>query len=194
MRIPTMALGLCIFAIGVGAAAAEEGHRELGAHEHGRGSFNVAVEGKRVSIELEVPGVDIVGFEHAPGTPAQTAAVESAKGRLKEPLALFRLPVAAGCRVVEASVEIESGDHDHDDRGKGKSEKGPPEKGAEHTAFHAQYVLECTAPGAITSIEFAYFAAFSGAQKLDVAIVTAKGQSTFEVTRDKPRLDLTGMM
>jgi hypothetical protein len=197
MRFLVIATAVCILGVGtiVVGAAEKDGHRELGAHEHGRGSFNLAVEGKRVSIELEVPGVDIVGFEHAPSTPAQITAVDKAKVQLGAPLALFKLPAAAGCRVSEASVEVETGGHDHDhDKAHGKSDKADAKKEVKHTEFHAQYVLECSAPGAITSIDFAYFGAFAGAQKLDVAIVTAKGQSKFEVTRDKPRLDLSGMM
>ena len=46
----------------------------------------------------------------------------------------------------------------------------------------------------MTAIEFGYFRAFAGAQKLDVNVITPKGQSKFEVTRAKPRLDLAGMM
>jgi len=41
---------------------------------------------------------------------------------------------------------------------------------------------------------FDYFNAFAGAQELDISIITPKGQSSFEVTRDKPSLDLTGIM
>ena len=42
----------------------------------------------------------------------------------------------------------------------------------------------------LTSIEFPYFRKFSGAEELEVNLVTAKGQSKFEVKRSKPRIDL----
>ena len=169
--------------------AAEE-HRELGAHEHGRGTLNIAVEGNKVTMELEVPGVDIVGFEHAAKTDREKAAVETAKTQLAAPLALFALPAAAACRVTEATVEVEIGEHDHD------AKAGPTAaKEGGHSEFHVQYVLECAAPGNITAIEFSYFRAFAGAQKLDVNVITPKGgQSKFEVTRASPRLSLAGMM
>ena len=64
----------------------------------------------------------------------------------------------------------------------------------EHSQFHAQYTLECKTPANITAIEFDYFRAFAGAQKLEVNLITPKGQTKFEVTRAKPRLDLAGMM
>ena len=31
-----------------------------------------------------------------------------------------------------------------------------------HAEFHAQYALECAAPGNLTAIEFGYFRAFAG--------------------------------
>ncbi len=41
---------------------------------------------------------------------------------------------------------------------------------------------------------FEYFNVFAGAQELDVSVVSPKGQSSYEVKRDKPSLDLTGIM
>ncbi|MDH4983163.1 DUF2796 domain-containing protein [Hyphomicrobium sp. D-2] len=72
-------------------------HRELGAHVHGRGTFNIAIEGSRVALELKAPGMDIVGFESAPTSDAQKAAVEKAKATLAKPLELFRS--ARRCRL-----------------------------------------------------------------------------------------------
>jgi hypothetical protein len=46
----------------------------------------------------------------------------------------------------------------------------------------------------MTAIEFGYFRAFAGAQKLDVNVITPKGQSKFEVTRSNPNLSLAGMI
>jgi hypothetical protein len=169
-------------------------HRELGAHEHGRGTLNIAVEGQRVSMELEVPGVDIVGFEHAAKTRLQKSAVDKAKKQLAVPQPLFQLPPSAGCVVEEAKVEIETGAHDHD----GAKQKADERKGSAeheergHSEFHAQYIFTCKSPASITAIEFGYFRIFPGAQKLDVNLITAKGQSKFEVTRARPRIDLAG--
>ena len=56
------------------------------------------------------------------------------------------------------------------------------------------YALDCAKPAALTSIAFDYFGSFAGAQKLTVNVVGDKGQNTYEVTRDKPSLDLGGIM
>jgi hypothetical protein len=189
-----------------GAGLAQE--RQLGAHEHGRGTLNIALEGARLSMELEAPGMDIVGFEHAPSTDKQKAAVEFAKRRLAAPQALFELPAAAGCVPKETKVAIEAEDHDHGEEHGHDAAKGPDAKrgadkdhhdsadhaGHEHSAFRAEYAFDCKAPASLTAIAFGYFEAFAGAQKLDVTVVTPKGQNRFEVSRAKPRLDLGGVM
>jgi len=177
--------GLVLACLCLHTAAAQE-RREMGAHQHGHGTLNIAIEGPRVSMELQVPGDDIVGFEHAAKTKAQRAAVDKAKGQLAEPLSLFNLPRAAGCVVKESTVKIEGGE----------GAKGAKDKGADqdHSEFHAVYTLECSAPANLKSVEFPYFRTFKGAEELDVNIITATGQNKFEVTRRKPRVDLSGLM
>jgi hypothetical protein len=183
MRVAAvLAFGLGIMA---SPASSPAQHRELGAHEHGQGTLNVAVEGNRITMELEVPGADIVGFEHAARTRQQKAAVEKAKKQLLAPQALFKLSSTAGCTVGAASVELESGGHDDTKKGEHKDA---------HSEFHAQYTFDCQMPASLTSIEFDYFRAFAGAQRLNVNVITPKGQTKFEVSRRKPRIDLGGMM
>ena len=89
------------------SAAAEE-HRQLGAHVHGHGRLNIAIEDKTVSIELEAPGADIVGFEHEAATRAQRAAIEKAKATLAAGLSLFTPAAAAGCTQNASKVSIEA--------------------------------------------------------------------------------------
>lgn len=165
--------------------ALAEDRREAGAHEHGHGRLDIAIEGNRVSMALDVPGADIVGFEHEAKTAEQKAKVEKAKTTLSAPLAVFALPADAGCKLAEAKVEFgaeEKGEH---------AEKHKEHKDEEHhSAVHAEYALDCAAPEKITSIEFKYFDLFPRAEELDVNLATQKGQTTYEVTRDKPSIKL----
>jgi hypothetical protein len=197
---------LAVVSLASAPARAEEEHRELGAHEHGHGTLNIAVEDKRVSMELEVPGMDIVGFEHEATTDDQKAALNKAKAELSKPLTLFKLPASADCSVEEAKVAIEAehehedGDHDHakaeehDEHEKHADADHDADEHEGHNAFHVTYALDCAKPASLTSITFDYFKAFSGAQRLTVNVVTAKAQNAYEVSRDKPELDLGGMM
>jgi pyruvate/2-oxoglutarate dehydrogenase complex dihydrolipoamide acyltransferase (E2) component len=158
-------------------------------------------------MELEAPGVDIVGFEHAANTDKQKAAVEAAKKQLAAPQGLFQLSAAAGCLLKETKVEIEDGG-EHEREAKSHSDKEHAHKGDEkgdkhdapkadddaHSGFKAEYAFECKAPAALADIGFDYFKVFAGAQTLDVTVITPKGQSKFEVSRAKPRIDLGGIM
>jgi hypothetical protein len=199
LAAPWLAAGLGLAATaGIGAAQ----HRQVDAHEHGRGTLNIAIEGTRLSMELEAPGADIVGFEHKAKTEQQKAAIEKAEQQLMVGEELFRLPAAAGCVLQTSGASLEGHAHDHDarDQGKGHGKDHGHHDGkanhadSEHSGFRAEYVFDCKAPASLTSIVFDYFKVFAGAQKLDVTVITPKGQTKFEVSRAKPRLDLGGMM
>lgn len=195
-------LATVVVTLGLGSAIAAEPNREQGAHQHGHGRFNMAIEKGTVSIELEAPGSDIVGFEHPPKTAAEKKAVEAAKAQLKDALKLFGLPKDAGCRVTKTDIDVHGAgdDHKHDhgahDRG-AKDAKAPPAKADEtppaHTEFHAQYTLTCSKPSAITGLDFAFFAAFPGAQELEVVAISDKGQVKAEATRKAPKVSLPGL-
>lgn len=165
-------------------------HRGLGAHQHGHGTLNIAAEGRALRMELEVPGDDIVGFEHAAATEDEKARLDSAKAALARPLDVVKLPDAAKCTVKNAEVTMEDEHHEHEPEGAG----APHELEAQHTAFHVEAVLDCAAIDQLTAMDFAYFKRFTNAQSLTVTIIAPNGQSTFEATRDKPVIDLGGLM
>ena len=190
---PMLAAGLgaaVLASAGIGSAQ----HREVEAHEHGRGSLNIAIEGGRVSMELEAPGVDLVGFEHAAKSDKQKAAVEAAKNLLAAPQGLFKLPAAAGCALKETKVELEGADEGHAAKGHDHKDGDKSDHAADHSGFRAEYAFDCAAPQGLTGIVFDYFKAFAGAQRLDVTVITPRGQSKFEVSRAKPHIDLGGIM
>jgi hypothetical protein len=189
--------------------------RQLDAHEHGVGQLDIAIDGQQIAMELHAPGADIVGFEYAAESPKDLAAVDAAVAKLSAPLALFVLPEAAGCSIVEASAGLESeeeheehGDEHadderaHDEHAKDEhGEHGHDEDGHDvhadesgHTEFHAEYLLNCAEPSAITGIDFAYFGSFPNALEVEVQIITETGATSFEVERDAPTLDLTGLL
>ncbi len=254
--------------------------------------MNIAVDGKKFLIGLEVPGMDIVGFEHEPSTPKERAAIPDAKAKLANALALFKPEAKARCVLHQVKVSLEAGnegepgketkdaapapaskpkeagredkpeqspehgqeqkaqpaggqEHDHGKETKGtgpaaapaskpeeagredKPEQSPEhgqeqkaqpaggqehehnqgqgqkataeighedEAGHHHSEFHAEYALTCRAPQKLTSMTFEYFKVFPATQELEVNVVTPKGQSSHQVKRDKPTLDLTGIM
>lgn len=187
MRLHQSIFIAAAFVAGIPAMAADE-HRELGAHEHGVGRLNIAIEGKRISMELEVPGADIVGFEHEASTKEQKAAVRKAKSTLEGALNVFKLPVEAKCKLAEAKVKIEAEDHDHEHDKAEAKHKEKEDDGDHHSQFHATYAIDCAAPEKVTGIDFKYFELFASARKLDLNVVTEGGQSHYQVSREQPQL------
>ena len=173
-----------------------ESVRQLGPHQHGHGSLNLAVEGQTVQMALEVPGADIVGFEYEATTAEDQGKVQAAEEKLAQPLALFVLPRNAGCKVTSAKVVIareSETDHDaHEHEENAHAEADGHE--AEHSEFHAEYALTCSNVAAITTISFPYFDAFPNSEELAVTLITEKSQEAFEVNREHALIDIRGMM
>ena len=180
---------LAVLALASGATAQET--RELGAHEHGHSTLDVAFEGNEVSIDLEAPGADIVGFEHEPGSAEDREKVDAAIASLADPLSLFVMPDAAGCSVTDASTEVVYG-HGEGEEHENHEGEGEMEGGEGHSEFQASYRLRCDDPGAIDGIDFAFFETFPNAEELDIQMVSDAGSTGLEVTRDDPTLDLAG--
>jgi hypothetical protein len=202
-----MKQALSFIALVAALPALAEETRQLGAHEHGVGTLDIAIEGRTVGMAFEAPGADIVGFEYAATSDADLATIAQALAALSAPLDLFVMPDAAGCAVVDAKAELEGEDghdehhddhgdddheehaeHDHDDHG--HDDHADHANDAGHTAFHATYRLTCDTPDALTAINFAYFQTFPNAQEVEVQIITGSGAQAFEVERAAPLLDL----
>ena len=198
--IRAIAVTATILALSAAHAVAEP-VRQLGPHQHGHGTLNLAVEGQTVQMEFEVPGADIVGFEYEATTAEDQAKVKAAEEKLARPLALFVLPGNAGCKVTSAKVavaresEADHDAHEHEDEAHaGTEEHDSEEHEAQHSEFHADYALSCSDVAAITTISFPYFDAFPNSEELAVTLITEKSQKGFEVTREHAVIDIRGMM
>jgi len=121
--------------------------RHLGAHEHGVGQLDIAIDAGQIAMALHAPGADIVGFEYAAQSAEDTAKVEDAIASLTQPLQLFVIPQAAGCEVTQASAALESegghDDHDHDahedEHGHGDHDQDAHEDEHDHDAHKDEH-------------------------------------------------------
>ncbi len=178
------------------AMAGDNDRREAGAHEHGRGTLNIALDGNRLLLELEAPGDDLLGFEHEAHSAAEKATRDSVDARLREPLTLFVLPEAAGCKVAAVKVGLADEDDEPGKDGHTRRSASPHDRHAHgaHASVEAEYDIACATPSALTRIDLAYFKAFPRARSLTVNVVTPKGQSTFAATPADPTVKLGGQM
>ncbi|MGW8463251.1 DUF2796 domain-containing protein [Pseudomonas sp. CLCA07] len=183
MRRLLLALPFALLPLAVAHAADEHDHEHgsLGAHEHGVGRLNAALDGQTLELELESPAMNLVGFEHAATTDTDKAKVATVRAQLEKPLVLFNLPKAAGC--VVAMQELESplfGDKpDADDH----DEDAKDEHHHDHSEIHAHYQFTCAAPGALKNLDLAnIFNTFPATQKIQVQLISPSGQQGVEVT------------
>ena len=188
MRRLLLALPFALLPLAVAHAADEHDHDHdhehgsLGAHEHGVGRLNAALDGQTLELELESPAMNLVGFEHAANSDADKAKVAAVRAQLEKPLVLFNLPKAADC-VVE-NQELESplfadtpdADDDHDKDAK-------DEHHHDHSEIHAHYQFTCATPAALKTLDLAnIFNTFPATQKIQVQLISPNGQQGVEVT------------
>ncbi len=95
MRYATLFLLLATLAP---VAQAEE-FEQHAAHEHGKVTVNVAVDGATLTAELDAPAINVVGFEHAPRDAAESARIEAVNRWLAAGAGIVGVPPAAGCRL-----------------------------------------------------------------------------------------------
>ena len=108
--------------------------RQLDAHEHGAAKVMMAMEGKMLQLQFEVPSDSLIGFEYSPESEKDRKVFAYAMTILSNPTNLFDIPDEAECIPVgiKVSQTLFSGEgehhegehHDHgDDHDDGKSEK-----------------------------------------------------------------------
>ena len=107
---------------GVAFAASDGERREHDAHEHGHGALDIVVEGEELVIELRIPAVNVVGFEHAPKDDAEREAVRQALVPFGDATSVFVLPAEAECEAEEAEAAIASMGHEDEHEGEEHAE------------------------------------------------------------------------
>ena len=91
------------------------GGEHHGAHIHGVGHLNVAVEGSMVTVYLQTPAADIIGFEHVAENKEERTKVTAAHKKLNDASSLFQF-TGADCTVVAGSgVEAPQSDSEASD-------------------------------------------------------------------------------
>ena len=159
MAAPLLAL------VAVGAAHGSEGQRQAGAHVHGEGRLDVAIAGGLARVALTAPGSDVVGFEHAPHTDTERAAVAAARARLAATTTLFDFGPAA-CTVTGTELALPDA-------------AGGPFAVTDHGGHgdvHAVYDFACAEPERLERLTLGLFDAFPSLRVLHVQVATERGQ------------------
>jgi hypothetical protein len=181
-----------VFLVGTAVAHAH------GAHEHGVGRLDIAVEKTTIDMDLDSPAVNLIGFEHEPGDAKEKATLEQAITDLKKGGGLMAFTPAAQClqkKVLVNSEALEHGHggehehhdgkdqaaHDHDEEGGADADEH--EDGHDHADLNASWEFNCAHPEALHEIDFkGFFDRFPGTHLLRVQAALPGGQTAVELT------------
>ena len=155
-----------LFAAGLAQAA--------GVHEHGVAKLDVAVDARRVSILLDTPLENLLGFEREPKTDAERENVAAVEARLRAAQELFRIDAGAGCTL--SKVDLQSAVLQ-------LGRAAAPGKDG-HADLEATFDFACTNGARAGFVEVGLFEAFPALNRLDLQVATPKGQ--LKATLRKP--------
>jgi hypothetical protein len=154
------------------------------AHEHGVARADIGVEAGRITLRLELPLDDLVGFERPPRTEAERTAVAQALGKLQEAAQVVRIDAAGGCGA--ARVELLAPVW-----GVGGPASGVPAKGgAAHADMQVTYEFRCGSVERAGHLELGLFEAFARIRRVEVQAVAPKGQMKLVLRRPNTRVAL----
>ncbi len=148
-------------------------------HQHGVAALNVGVEPGRVSLDLETPLDNLVGFERAPRTDAERERVAAVLAKLRAGAALFRIDPAAGCTLAKVTLVAPV-------LGLGGSAS---EKDG-HADLDGRFEFDCKAGQRAGFVEVGLFDAFAGLKRIELQVVTPKGQLKATLVKPASRVAL----
>lgn len=171
------------------SALADDHQHSLGAHVHGLGTLNIALENQRLELQLTSPAMNIVGFEYQPTTAADLQSIKAAQSNLSHAAELFVLSPAAQCRLTSVSIDnpllTESDTHAHEHEHEHEHESQPAAQIAEHqhSDISAHYQYHCAKPARLNSIDLTgLFKQFSQTEKIQVQLIAGDHQQGAELS------------
>ena len=178
-------------------------------HQHGVANLDIAVDPGRISLRLDIPLDNLLGFERAPRTDAERSQAEVVVKQLSDAVQMVRVDSAAGCRVSRvalvsaelglpaggASAEPKAGhDHTHDKQHDKKHDHSHDKKhGAKdsgHADLVADYEFTCTDTGKARAVTLGLFEAFPRLRRIEVQTATPRGQLKAVLARPNGRVAL----
>ena len=169
------------------ASGAEKRHAD--GHAHGIAEINIAVEGKKIVVELFTPTEGLMGFEHEAKTDVERkkrdAAVRVLESRFDE---LVILDKKLGCKSKPGKVSVvrsESRDGKETTHAYGSSKRS-----GEHREARVTFEYECQQSPAGSRVQFGVTKLFPEIHELKVQVLSDANQSSATIKKDKGEVRL----
>lgn len=181
-----------IIASAASTAFAQE-HRQHDAHEHGGGQLNVALEKNQLMVDLSLPAMNVVGFEHPASNQQEKDQLTRAQLLLKDGVSLMGPSPTAGCKLLNVTVEsmLLEDDQEHAAMQSAHTDDAEHHDGeGEHADFDVSYEFDCKQPAELSQLSLSLFSQFPGTQHLEAQVITPTLQTGAELSADNPVVKL----
>lgn len=177
-------LPLAAAVLALSPAASAQTEREHGAHVHGRSQINLAYVDGRLELELEAPGMDIVGFEHVPADEAQREALDRALETFSNAALWLTFEPTGACAV----TRVDPHTHGYKTVGEHEDDEHEDDHDHDHAEFHVTLEADCTAVPEALQIGLAE--RFPAMTLIGVDLITESRQDRIELTPRQTRVVL----
>lgn len=166
-----------ILAAAAASLALSTAHGHGKAHQHGVVGVMLTLEGQALTLQLDAPLQDLVGFERAPRTAAEKATVAAALTQLEPGGALWQPTAEAGCALASTRVD---------------SPVLQQQKTAAdgHADLEAVYEFRCEQPDRLTGVAHTLFKAFPRIKRIDFQYALPSGQGKAQLRSPQALLPL----
>lgn len=186
---PLICRVLAVSSLALALAAPAFAQHDHKAHAHGRIELDVAVDAQRISLRMESPLHDLLGFERAPRSVAERGRVTALAERLRAADKLFVVDAAGECQLADATVEAPV-------LGLGVATPAASAAATPDAEAHADLVLtanfDCRKAAAAQHVDVRLFDAFPGVRTVAAQVAGPKGQSLTLLRKAAARLPLAG--
>jgi hypothetical protein len=174
---------LCFF-ICICPSVTQAQHRHHDSHVHGAGSMNIALDGQELTVELAIPGSDILGFEHVAKSESEKGKVEAALRILNDASKMFSfVPVSACSLKGTPNIKFVSEGEEDDSHDDHESHHEDDNEDTNHTELKAEYIFDCKS---VKGVKFEGFNQFSSLKELDAQVAFDNVQVRYELSPKEP--------
>lgn len=154
-------------------------------HDHGTAQLQIALEGEQLTLLLQLPQESLVGFEHAPRTPAQRQAMADALSRLRNAAELIKPDAAAQCRLTLAEVK-----DPYAARAENSGARAGAGAGADHADVEAEIAFRCAQTAQLRTLAIGLLETFPRLKRVEAVVALPQGQRKLTLRRPARELRL----
>ena len=173
--------------------------RSADSHTHGDAQLAIVLEKGAITIELDSPLYNILGFEHAPETDAQKAALSQAENQLGRSSELFTFNSGADCKPLSETHKVtlfnvddeDDHDDDHHDNHTDKKHHESDHDESSHKNVLLSYGFRCENPSSLSNISVNLFEFFNELSEIDATYLGPSSQKQVTLTPKNSKVEIT---